>query len=85
MDCLQMATEEGVGDDIVHVHGTTEPVHEASYLFVKVLGKGAFGEAVLYRKTEVNHYERSIFELSFELIAGQYSSNRAIITCICNI
>lgn len=53
-DCLQMATEEGVGNDIVHVHGTTEPVHEASYLFVKVLGKGAFGEAVLYRKTEVN-------------------------------
>lgn len=55
MDCLQMATEEGVVNDIVHVHGTTEPVHEASYLFVKVLGKGAFGEAVLYRKTEVNH------------------------------
>ncbi|KAJ8308251.1 hypothetical protein KUTeg_013125, partial [Tegillarca granosa] len=27
---------------------------ETSYLFVKVLGRGAFGEAVLYRKTEDN-------------------------------
>ena len=48
-----MATEEGVVEDIANVFSSTEPVHEASYLFVKVLGKGAFGEAVLYRKTEV--------------------------------
>ncbi|KAL5006799.1 hypothetical protein ScPMuIL_015605 [Solemya velum] len=27
---------------------------ETSYLFVRVLGRGAFGEAVLYRKTEDN-------------------------------
>nr|XP_022334597.1 serine/threonine-protein kinase Nek9-like isoform X1 [Crassostrea virginica] len=47
-----MATEEGVVEDIANVFSSTEPVHEASYLFVKVLGKGAFGEAVLYRKTE---------------------------------
>lgn len=26
---------------------------EASYIYVKVLGRGAFGEANLYRKTEV--------------------------------
>jgi hypothetical protein len=36
---------------------TSSPVpespQEASYIPVRVLGKGAFGEAVLYRKTEV--------------------------------
>ncbi|XP_041355037.1 serine/threonine-protein kinase Nek9-like isoform X2 [Gigantopelta aegis] len=29
-------------------------LHETSYVFVRVLGRGAFGEAVLYRKTEDN-------------------------------
>ncbi|KAK3093484.1 hypothetical protein FSP39_016296 [Pinctada imbricata] len=31
-----------------------EAVQETSYLYVKVLGRGAFGEAVLYRKTDDN-------------------------------
>ncbi|XP_060069030.1 serine/threonine-protein kinase Nek9-like [Ylistrum balloti] len=34
--------------------GLNDPLQETSYLFVKVLGRGAFGEAVLYRKTEDN-------------------------------
>lgn len=29
---------------------------EEQYQHVRVLGKGAFGEAVLYRKVEVRHY-----------------------------
>ncbi|XP_048735252.1 serine/threonine-protein kinase Nek9-like isoform X2 [Ostrea edulis] len=47
-----MATEQTNLEDAAHVHAATEQIHEASYLFVKVLGRGAFGEAVLYRKTE---------------------------------
>ena len=30
-----------------------EGCQETSYLYVRVLGRGAFGQAVLYRKTEV--------------------------------
>ena len=33
--------------------GELDGLHETSYVFVSVLGRGAFGEAVLYRKTEV--------------------------------
>ena len=31
-----------------------EGTQETSYTIVRVLGRGAFGEAVLYRKTEVS-------------------------------
>ena len=46
-----MATEiqESVESDIRKEDGAVE----ASYIYVKVLGRGAFGEANLYRKTEV--------------------------------
>ena len=36
--------------------GAAEDQMETSYLYVKVLGRGAFGEAVLYRKTEDNSF-----------------------------
>jgi hypothetical protein len=46
-----MATEiqESGESDIRKEDGAVE----ASYIYVKVLGRGAFGEANLYRKTEV--------------------------------
>ncbi|XP_069118156.1 serine/threonine-protein kinase Nek9-like isoform X1 [Argopecten irradians] len=49
-----MATELEASDVQTVSTGLHDPCQETSYLFVKVLGRGAFGEAVLYRKTEDN-------------------------------
>ena len=56
-DCLQMATDGG--------KYATDGVQEASYLYVKVLGRGAFGEAVLYRKTDVRFLELNLLSEAF--------------------
>ena len=51
----------------------TKNYAQTSYVFVRVLGKGAFGEAILYRKTDVSesnfpvkHIDRRCFYLSIE-------------------
>ncbi|XP_064621666.1 serine/threonine-protein kinase Nek9-like isoform X2 [Lineus longissimus] len=52
-----MADEEATWDFLSHESASSplpESPQEASYIPVRVLGKGAFGEAVLYRKTEDN-------------------------------
>ncbi|XP_021346577.1 serine/threonine-protein kinase Nek9-like isoform X2 [Mizuhopecten yessoensis] len=49
-----MATDLEASDVQTAPTGANEACQETSYLFVKVLGRGAFGEAVLYRKTEDN-------------------------------
>lgn len=49
-----MATEVDTAEAPPVPSGVSDALQETSYLFVKVLGRGAFGEAVLYRKTEVS-------------------------------
>ena len=50
-----------------------DSMQEASYMPIRVLGKGAFGEAVLYRKTEVdgkmqNNFQHVFFQIQSNVI-----------------
>ena len=49
-----MAADGGSESDLTSSFGRGDGSQETAYIPVRVLGRGAFGEAVLYRKVEVS-------------------------------
>ncbi|XP_071833367.1 serine/threonine-protein kinase Nek9-like isoform X3 [Apostichopus japonicus] len=51
---MQRSVSLGMESNGAHIASTFENFQENVYHFIKILGSGAFGETVLYRKTKVN-------------------------------